>query len=223
RVATGTTVGGALFGTSGGTGAGITLAHDDLRGRSEFTAEANRPFWEFLETAADDGRRDRVGVQRQWRFRPDTAAWALAGWNRYRLASGANAQSAAFTFGVVRTVRRASPAITLQYGLDKEHKLSASVATATDGQTFVPIPLVSREVHLFGAIGRFNVRTLWEVEAAGGYTIDRLGGHGSFLTARMTPPLSARAGLELWADQRLYTIATSQRAISAGARFVVRF
>lgn len=223
RAAPGTTVGGAVFGTSSGVGTGLTLSHDDLRGRSEVTAEFGRPFWEFLESAADDGRRDRVGVQRQWRFRPDTAVWVQAGANRYRLASGASTESAALSLGVVRTIRQAAPSITLQYGLDKEHRLRASVSTTPEGQEFVPVPLVSREVHLFGAVSRFAVARDWEVEATGGYTFDRLGGRGSFVTARLVPPASARVGVELWADRRLFALATTQRVLKAGARLTVRF
>ena len=222
-VSTDTSLAGALFGTSAGAGGGVTLGHDDLRGRTEIMGESGRPFWDFLEGAADDGRRDRVAIQRQGRLRPDAAAWAQLAWNRYRLASGASAHSTAVTFGLVRTVRRAAPAITLQYGLDKEHRLAATQQMLPDGQTFMPIPIVSREVHLVGAIGRFSLRDIWDVEATGGYTIDRLGGHGSFLTARLTPRPAARAGLSLWIDRRLYAIATSQQVLRTGAQFTVRF
>lgn len=223
RVAPATTVGGAVFGTAHGLGVGVTATHDDLRGRTELTAEIGRPFWEFLESAVDDGRRDRVGVQRQWRFRPDTAAWAQAGWHRYRLASGPRAETAALTFGVVRTIREAAPALTLQYGLDKEQRLRATVSATPGGEAFVPVPLLSREVHLFGAITRFPMASLWEVEATGGYTLDRLGGRGSFATIRLTPPAGARVGVELWADRRLFAVVTTQRAVRAGLRVQVRF
>ncbi|MDH4065055.1 MAG: hypothetical protein OEW19_11695, partial [Acidobacteriota bacterium] len=223
RLGAGTTLSGVVFGTSGGVGAGVRLSHEDLGGRSELTAEVNRPFWDFLELAAADGRRDRIGLQRQWRLRADTAAWALGGWNRYRVASGDEVQSAGLTLGIVHTVRRAAPTITLQYGLDKEHRLRASAAAGTDGTRFVPIPLVSREVHLVGAISRFALADLWDVEVAGGYTIDRLGGRGSFASVRLTPPPAARAGLEFWADRQLYSVATSQRVFRAGARLTVRF
>ena len=212
-----------MFATRAGAGGGLTVALDDVRGRTEFIVETGRPFWDFLESAANDGRRDRVGVQRHWRLRPDTAAWAQFGWNRYRLASDAEARTTALTLGFVRTVRRASPAITLQYGLDKEHRTSATVANADDGQAFMPIPLLSREVHLVGAIGRFSVREAWDIETTGGYTVDRLGGRGSFLTARTSPRPGARVGLSLWVDRRRYAVATSQQVLGTGAQIVVRF
>jgi hypothetical protein len=120
-------------------------------------------------------------------------------------------------------VRQANPVITLQYGLDKEQRLDATVATTSEGEPFLPIPLQSREVHLFGAISRIVLRDGWEVEGTGGYTIDRLGGRGSFYTARLSPPRGSRVGLDLWADQRLFVIATSQRVFRAGGRLSVRF
>lgn len=221
-IAPGATLGGTIFGTRHGAGAGLSFSLDDLRGRSSVTAEVGRPFWEFLETAANDGRRDRVSLERQWRLRADTAAWAVAAWNRYRVADAPGVTSAALTLGVVRTIRRTAPAITLQYGLDRETRLQAALDPLASGPTALSIPLSNREVHLMGAIGRFGVAGIWDAEASGGYTIDRLGGRGSFLTAKMTPRAQARAGIELWADRRLYSIVTSQRVLRAGARVVVR-
>lgn len=223
RVGADTLVGGAVFGTGRGVGAGVRLTRDDLRGRSELLGEAGRPFWEFLETAADDGRRDRIAVQRQWRFRPDTAAWIYGGWHRYRVAAGAHTDSAALTLGVVHTVRGARPSLALQYGLDKEQRLGATLVATSDGSVFMPIPLMSREVHLLGAVVRTGLEAGWQFEGAGGYTVDRLGGRGGFFTARLTPPPAARTGVELWAEHRLFVLATSQRVFRAGARLKVRF
>ena len=107
--------------------------------------------------------------------------------NRYRLSAGATASTTALTLGFIRTVRHAAPTLTLQYGVDKEHVRETTRTTAFDGRVFAPIPLVSREVHLAGVVTRFPVRRLWDVEASAGYTVDRFGGRGSFLTARATP------------------------------------
>lgn len=213
---------GMVFGTSDRVGGGASVVQHDLRGSSKATVEIGRPFWDFLEAAADGGRRDRVSLERQWRFRADMAAWVVADWNRYRLASGAGASSRALTLGVIRTVRHTSPTITVQYGLDKEHRQRATLVG--DGDTaFAPIPLSSREVHLFGVVSRTQMGRLGELDASAGYTADRLGGHGAFLTARLTPRPAARAGLEVWLDRRLYTIVTTQRVLGTGARLAVRF
>jgi hypothetical protein len=213
----------AVFGTSSGAGAGATLTRHDLRGATTGTAEFGRPFWEFLESAADDGRKDRLGLQRQWRIRPDTAAWTTVDWNRYRLGAGASLTSAAVGLGLVRTIRQTVPSLTLQYGLDKERRLGGTMAVTPDGFTFSPVPLQSREVHVFGAITRAPIRRLWDVEAAAGYALDRFGGRGSFLTVHAAPRVTARAGLELWAERRLFILATTQQAVRFGARGLVRF
>jgi tetratricopeptide (TPR) repeat protein len=221
-VAVGMTTTATVFASAGGVGAGSVLTRHDLYGATAVTVERGRPFWEFPESAADDGTRDRVGIERQLRFGAETSGWVLANWNRYRLGSGAELTSAGFGLGVVRTVRRRQPTLSLQYGLDIEHRRSASVVEAADGRTFTPVPLSSREVHVAGAISRFKA-AIWDVEAAVGYTVDRLGGHGSFLTARMTPPAGARVGAEFWVERRLYSLATTERVLQIGAALRVRF
>ncbi len=223
RIAAGTTFRSNAFGTTDGLGVGATIRHHDLSGAYTLTVERGRPFWEFVESAADGGRRDRVGLQREWRFGVDTAAWVAADWNTYRLSSGPEARSGALTVGAVRTLRRQTPAIAIQYGLDKEHRLSLTHVTAADGRAVTPIPLSSREVHLAGAIARFPIRQRWDVDATAGYTFDRLGGRGSFLTAHVTPRPTLRTGIEAWAEWRLYALTTTQRAWRSGMRLVVRF
>jgi tetratricopeptide (TPR) repeat protein len=213
----------SLFGTDGGLGVGGSATRHDLRGATTVVAEYGRPFWDFVESAADGGRRDRTTVQRDWRFTPNRALWASTGLHRYRLASGARTSSAVVTLGVVQTVRPKPPTITLQYGLDLERRLNATHVARTDGTSFAPIPLVSREVHVFGVVSRTSLRKLGEVDASSGYTVDRLGGRGSFVTARLTPPPDARVGVELWGERRRYTLATSQQAVGLGARVVVGF
>jgi hypothetical protein len=212
-----------VFGTQGGPGAGATFERHDLRGAWKATVEKGRPFWELVETAASDGRKDRVGLQRDWRFSADTAGWAVLDSNRYHLSSGASATTTALTLGFIRTVRHGSPTLTLQYGVDKEHVRARSLATASDGRLFAPIPLVSREVHLAGVVTRFPVARLWDVDASAGYTLDRFGGRGSFLTARATANPASRIGLDFWGERRLYLLATTQQALRGGARLTVRF
>jgi Tfp pilus assembly protein PilF len=222
-LAAGTSVSATLFGTSGGIGAGVAFERHDLRGAWKATVERGRPFWELVESVVGDGRRDRASIQRDWRFSADSAGWAVLDVNRYRLSAGASASTTALTLGVIRTVRHASPTLTLQYGVDKEHVRGATRTTAADGRLFAPIPLVSREVHLAGVVTRFPVRRLWDVEASAGYTVDRFGGRGSFLTARATPTPGSRVGLDVWGERRLYSLATTQQALRGGARLTVRF
>lgn len=213
-----------VFGTAGGLGAGISAARDDLRGRTELVAESGRPFWEFLETATADGRRDRVGAVRQWRFRPDMAAWVDTGLNKYRVPGGPSATSATVTVGFIRTIRRSGPSVTLQYGFDKETSLGVKAAVNPDVAGVArTIALSSREVHLFGAVSRLALRGLGELETTGGYTVDRLGGRGSFLTARLNPPLTAKVGVSAWFDRRVYALATTQQAVRSGVQMMVRF
>ncbi|MFN8057626.1 MAG: hypothetical protein U0Q12_00560 [Vicinamibacterales bacterium] len=211
-----------LYGSPGGAGAAGSVSVGDLHGQTNFTAEVRRPFWEFLEGLADGGGRDKVEVQRQLRFDANTAAWIVGGFNRYRVGGAATTTSAALTVGAIRTVRRARPALTLQYGLDKEHRLDATVAVAPDGLRFTPIPLVSREVHLVGLVG-VQEGGAGRVEGTVGYTLDRFGGRGAFLTGRVRTAETRRIGLDLFVDRRLYTITTTARVLRAGLAFTYRF
>ena len=45
-----------------------------------------------------------------------------------------------------------SPLAALQYGLDKEHRLTATAVTTPEGETFLPIPFASREVHVVAGL-----------------------------------------------------------------------
>jgi tetratricopeptide (TPR) repeat protein len=222
-LAPGTSVSGAVFGTGGGIGGGATVERHDLRGAWKATVEHGRPFWELVESVAGDGRKDRLGLQRDWRFSADSAGWAVLDLNRYRLSAGASASTTAMTLGFIRTVRHATPMLTLQYGVDKEHVRDTTRATAFDGRIFAPVPLVSREVHLAGVVTRFPVRGLWEMEASAGYTVDRFGGRGSFMTTRAMPAPGRRVGLDFWGERRLYSLVTTQQALRGGARLTVRF
>jgi tetratricopeptide (TPR) repeat protein len=234
-LAAGASLAASLFGTADGVGVGASYTRHDLRGAWKATADYGRPFWELVESAAGDGRRDRLGLQRDWRFGADASGWAVLDLNRYRLSSSAPlmggerraaeaaASTAALTLGFVRTVHRSSPSLALQYGMDKEHVVASTRIAAFDGRLFAPIPLVSREVHLAGVVARFPVRRLWDIEAGGGYTVDRLGGRGSFASARATALPGRRIGLDLWGERRLYSLATTQQALRGGARVTVRF
>jgi hypothetical protein len=220
-VASGVTMSAALFGTSGQLGAGATLTRHDLRGSTRVSAEFGRSFWESPESVARHTQRDRIGVERQLRIDAGTTAWAIVNWSRYRATSRSDLSSGSMVAGVVRTVRRARPTLTLQYGLDIERRFVARTATTLDARPPAAIGLVSREVHVAGLIGRFPL-ALWDVETAAGYTADRLGGRGTFMTARMTPRPGRRVGVELWAERRLYALATTQQEMRAGLALNVR-
>lgn len=221
-LASGTSIAATFFATSGSPGGGATLKRHDLFGATSLVGEFHRPFWEFPESAADGGWRDRLALERQWRLGARTSAWALSHWNRYGLDSGQTLSSGGLTLGIVRSVRADAPTIAFQYGLDLEHRISATTATTAEGAAFTPIPLASREVHVAGAISRFPA-ALWDVEASAGYTVDRLGGRGSFLTARATPSPGARLGVEFWMERRLFSVTTTQHEIRTGAALKVRF
>lgn len=222
RLAPGLAATGMMFGTSRGMGVGAAVTRHDLHGAWTVALDRGRPFWDLPEGVADDGRRDRINIERQLRLGASMSGWVQAGWQWYRFASGTRLSSSAFGFSLSRLVWRGRPTLALQYGLDIERGLVPWVPAAVGDRTFVSPPLSSREVHVFGTTSRLRT-AWWEIDAGAGYNVDRLGGRGPFLSVRLTPPPGARLGVELWADWRQSAIVTRQRARQAGAALRVGF
>lgn len=222
-VATDTTATATVYGTEGGLGAGASVRRDDLYGAWRVAVDRRRPYWDISESAGYDGRQDRVLIERQLRWGSTTSAWAQVGWNRYSFPFGLSQSSSGFGFGVSRVVWRRQPLLSLQYGLDLVRvRGSGADPRLADGGTAYIVPITNREVHLFAATTRFRMSP-WDVNATAGYDIDRLGGRGPVFGFRLTPPASARVGLEVWGDWSLYSVVTTQRVRTAGVALRVGF
>jgi hypothetical protein len=203
----------AMFGSSAGMGAGLSVTVPDMGGRTTVLAEFGRPFWEFAEGLPGGGRRDRVRVDRQFGARGGWRTWAGGGWNRYgleRLLNGATSGGA--TAGVNWNFRQAWPGVLATYGFDGEYRLSLAQRTGPDGRMFAPLPFLSREVHTVGGAfvhaERGGYLRGWRLESAGGYALDRFGGSGPYVNLRAVYERSGCWRIEGMWDHRLNRVNT---------------
>lgn len=212
---------GAAAGPSGlGAFGGVEFVNS--AGRTIVSAEANRPFGEFLEGAAQAGSRDRFEITRQQTLGSRGGAWVVAARSRYRLAGEVWASSLAFTAGGVFQVVRRNPSVSLQYGYDLEQPVRLRTV-ATEGGSFAPLNVSPRRVHVAGLNVVQGIGNGLRVDVSGGYAFDQLGGRGTFGQARLWSPTPRRFNADLWAEYRLHVLTTAQRAARGGARMWVSF
>jgi hypothetical protein len=210
-----------LFGAPSGPGASLEASFPQPSGRWTLQAEAHRPFWEFVEGLAGDGTRDRLAVERQQRLGRHVNGWLVVSTNRYAIDGGAYARTAGISGGLIAPVREARPFVALSYGLDKESQLAATVRTDPSGASYMPVPVVSREVHLPAVQVRQDVGRGVAIDAYAGYAIDRLGGKGPVteVHARWS---RGRVAADVFVDRRLQALATTTTVTRVGANVSLR-
>ncbi|MBV8903081.1 MAG: hypothetical protein JOZ22_05545, partial [Acidobacteriia bacterium] len=214
---------GDLYGSDSGPGIGAAISRPDAHGSGTLRLDLNRPYWEFPETLAGGGTRDRLELNRQTQISPQLSASLTPALNRYSLEHVSGAASSAAAQGRITLQLLARPRITLEYNLDAEYKLSVATRTAPDGSLFHPLPLVTREVHS-GGLG-LSGQPLRHLEAAvsAGYAADRYGGQAPFITVTLNYRDRGRfnAGAEF--ERRLYFLNTAQTLTTLGGHFLFRF
>ena len=143
--------------------------------------------------------------------------------NRYDLPGIPGAAESVAASGNVNVKLLRAPQLSLNYALDGEYLTDAKVNQATDGTSFRPLPLVSREVHAASVqIERQLTRGLHATGAAG-FAVDRLGGSAPFVSGSMTYDRSRRFGARLDYDRRSYKYDSSQISTSFRAGVLWRF
>jgi Tfp pilus assembly protein PilF len=205
---------GSLFSGDSSPGGGVIVVRPDLRGSTTVTVEEGRPDWDFRESLAQGGTRDRIEVRRDAPINARITAQAGVAVNRYNLPGipGA-ARSVAATGNVSARLLRA-PSFSLNYALDGEYLLDSKGARAPDGAGFRPLPLVSREVHATSARFDREVTRGLHVAAAAGVAVDRFGGVTPFFNGSVGYDRSRHFGARLDYERRTYQYNTSQTASS---------
>jgi tetratricopeptide (TPR) repeat protein len=205
----------SAFGTRRGLGGGLRYGRMDSSGRLHFQAEYRRPFWESLEGIAGYGTRDRAEIHRTQRLGRYLDSRVTVAFNRYGLNGEDNvARSAGVDGGLAFAFLRGNPYVATEYSFDLESRRFARPGT---------LPLVSREVHSGVVTTQFRLSRGLIAEGFGGYSWDRLGGHGPFNGGRLILAGPGRLGFQVWFDRRLNTIATSQVVHRAGGYLYWRF
>jgi hypothetical protein len=210
----------AAAGSGLGLAAGVTRPQPS--GRWTLQAEVNRPFWEFAEALAGDGTRDRAALERRQRLGRRADSWVTVSANRYAIADGSHARTAAVSGGVVMAVRDAAPYVAVSYGFDKESLAGATQRVDGAGAPFAPVPIVSREIHVPGVAVRQDIGRSVSFEAHAGYAVDRLGGRGPVFEGRVRVARS-RFSADVGLDRRLQTLATTVTVTRMSASIGLRF
>jgi len=143
----GTRLKGSFFSSGAAAGFGFSASRPDLAGSTSAWVEYRKPDWDFVQSLAQGGTRDRVELKRELRAGSRVTAELTAAANRYDLPGLLSAaRSVAASASVAAKLLR-RPRISASYSLDAEYVLSEKELPARNGALFHPLPLVNREPH----------------------------------------------------------------------------
>ena len=146
----GTRVKGILLAGNSATGGGLLVTSPDSNGVTAVQLDFNQAYWDYTESLAQGGVRDRVELRRETTLSPRVSVRMAAAANRYSLPDAPRAAESAVASGAINVRLARQPLIAFEYSFDGEYRLSARTSTGPDGIGFQPLPLVSREVHTAG-------------------------------------------------------------------------
>ena len=174
----------SLFVAPGTLGAGI--GHD-LRGgdgRTRLSLAWREPTYTFVEGIIGAGRRDRLWAAREQRLSERWFATLGGGLNRYGLgAQGDLARSAGVEGSLRYTFVTQRPVASVAYVLDGEYVGRRVTRTDAAGVAFVPLPVVTREVHSLQLAVEDNYAGGFRYAAQAGWSFDRFNRGGPFAAA----------------------------------------
>jgi thioredoxin-like negative regulator of GroEL len=206
----GTLLRGSLFSSGGPTGTGFAVTQPDLHGSTSASIEYRKPDWDFAQSLVQGGTRDRIELKRDARLGSRVTAELTVAANRYDLPGVPRAaQSVAVSGNATMTLLR-KPHVSAVYTLDGEYRTSVKALESSSGASYLPLPLLSREVHT-GAIqiDQQIARGLHATGAAG-FSDDRLGGTAPSITGNLTYDRLRHFGAKIDYDRRLYRYGTNQ-------------
>lgn len=188
---------GSLFANNDTLGGGLYFNWVNPIGYTGLAAEYHKPYWEFVESVADDVTRDRLEINHAITLKGDIAISAQAGVNNYNLDVQDDIMQSGF-FGVQVAVPIVQDPyyLAVGYGVDGEYQIDEDLRTDAAGIRFQSLPLKSREIHFLSLIGSYNFTEDTIGDATVGYAYDRLGEHGPAAEVRMTHFLTERLSVE---------------------------
>jgi Tfp pilus assembly protein PilF len=214
---------GSLYGSDTGPGVGAAVVRPDTQGSSAIRVELGRPYWEFTQSLAEGGTRDRVEIHREFAGGPRISGSLALALNRYKLKGVSSAASSAAAQGRLTIGVLMHPRLSFEYNLDGEYKLSAASLADAGGNPFQPLPLVSREVHSLGMAAAVEPVRHLQANVSGGYAIDRLGGRAPFITISLNYRDQGRFAGGVDFDRRLYFLNTARAETIIGGHVSLRF
>jgi Tfp pilus assembly protein PilF len=214
---------GSLFMGGVSHGVGVSAARPDLRGSTSAAVEIGRPDWDFSESLAQGGVRDRLEIRRDTTLNSRIAVQLGAAVNRYDLPGLPGAAASVAASGSVNVKLLRAPQLSLNYSIDGEYLTDAKVSQAPDGHSFRPLPLVSREVHAASVQFERQLTRGLHATGAAGVAVDRLGGSAPYFSGSITYDRSRHLGARVDYDRRAYKYDSRQISTSLRAGVLWRF
>lgn len=210
----GTRVKGSLFAGGVSTGGGVSVVRPDLRGLTSAALEIGKSDWDFRESLAQRGVRDRLELRRDQPVNARTSVAIGAAVNRYDLPGLPRAAETVSATGNVGMRLLRSPGLSLNYSVDAEYVLNEKLGETPAGQTFRPLPLASREVHAGSVETAREITRGLHVSGAAGYAVDRFGGSSPFYRGSVNYDRFRHFGAKIDYDHRLYKYDSTQKVTS---------
>lgn len=192
-------IGVSLFAANDALGVGLDSSLDLGPTDWKFDAAFNEPEKDYVEGLIEGAARDHIGVSVQ---HAEGDAIELRGGislNSYSIDDRHAGSAVELTGELRRVVYAPWPFMTVGYRLDAEYFDEAETGTAADGTSFDRLPLSSREAHTVDAGVEGYLTDYVRARATGGYTVDRLNGHGPSAEMELVyeplPDLEVTAGM----------------------------
>jgi hypothetical protein len=208
---------GSIYVNANTPGAGLSYQFVNPLGTTQAYVQYHKPYWDVVEAIVEDATRDRAAVWHLWRPDPKWSVRVDGGYNRYNIDGESGlADSVGVQATVLRTLWDKHPYVALAYGYDGEYMLGDIKRGGTAGSSYKLLPLRSREVHALSGIFYEDFTPDTNGELNLGYAVDRLGGHGPSMEARLTHYLTDEFDVQLRARYGLETNNTDNDALSVG-------
>ena len=157
----------------------------DFKGESfNFFTKKNKPNWEFIEGIVEYGTKDRTGGSAFYNFDIGVYAYVLIAQQNYSFPQTGTVvkswnyqtylsyQLSKDTF--LQELLGEKGALTLEYGYDQESQIESEEITVS-GNSFQPLPLEERRVHLVSLAIKKWFGHQWKLDAVIGYASNTLG------------------------------------------------
>lgn len=180
---------GSLFAKEHALGIGVLRRIPDDRGSTLLRIEYRRPNWDYTEGLINGATRDRVAGARTQRFSTRVTGRLELGYNRYGIRGKDDiARTTTFTAELRLGSLGGVPGLTAAYTVDGEYVDRRRAQRAPTDESFFPLPIVNREVHVATLGYARSVGDRWSGRSAtfdsyGGYGVDRYGRGGPLAAA----------------------------------------
>lgn len=160
---------------------GLVPANDAV---STLVVDVFEPYWDLVEGIVNEGARSRVRATHRQPLSAELQLSAESGVNTYRV-KGEPGVADSVSAGLAATFspRWLPEGLAVGYQIDGEYVLSRKISTRTDGTTFRPLNVVTRETHTGQLSYNRELALDLNLSLSAGYSYDRFNAKGPSVTA----------------------------------------